>query len=204
MMGNRQLKHYRAVIPPIRQPVGCLTKAAASNRPCCVRLRFPPAIAQSLDGYAGSAPTSRPGVRCLRKPSRPLHCAWALPKDLVPLPSDLMKRARKALGSGSWGSAALVHRACSMMSNVRNAARRLSTGSSARQPEQGRNTISAARSRHEVCMKQKGAIFSPTTSYYRTGAPEPVLFFWAQRRLLQPASQNDLQAIGLEGISQCG
>src|SRR5436190_9059617 len=34
----------------------------------------------------------------------------------------------------------------------------------------------------EVRMKQSGAILLLTTSYYRTGAPEPVLFFWAQPR----------------------
>jgi hypothetical protein len=35
---------------------------------------------------------------------------------------------------------------------------------------------------HEVRMKQSGAMLASTTSYYRTGAPEPVLFFWAQPR----------------------
>jgi hypothetical protein len=47
-----------------------------------------------------------------------------------------------------------------------------------RQPDQDETRFPS----HEVRMKQSGAIVLLTTSYYRTGAPEPVLFFWAQPR----------------------
>jgi hypothetical protein len=56
-----------------------------------------------------------------------------------------------------------------------------------RQPDQDETRFPS----HEVRMKQSGAILLPTTSYYRTGAPEPVLFFWAQPRPFRGHVQND-------------